>query len=88
MQFRNPRPILLWCPSVAKRGHYSNGPRVSKSYIRLDRGGWSHCYMHDAAPIVQYMAASTQFNQLSQQIIIYIRAQLYLLTSSGMAFDK
>ena len=38
------------------------------------RGGWSHYYMHGAAPIMQYMAASTQFNPLSQQIIIYVRA--------------
>ena len=48
------------------------------------RGGWSHYYMNGAAPITQYMAASTQFNLLSQQIIIYIRAKLYVLTSSGM----
>ena len=34
------------------------------------RGGWSHYYMHGAAPITQYMATSTQFNPLSQQIII------------------
>ena len=32
--------------------------------------------MHGAAPIMQYMAASTQFNPLSQQIIIYVRAKL------------
>ena len=38
------------------------------------RGGWSHYYMHGAAPITQYTAASTQFNPLSQQIIIYVRA--------------
>ena len=36
------------------------------------RGGWSHYYMHGTAPITQYMAASTQFNPLSQQVIIYI----------------
>ena len=40
----------------------------------LSRGGWSHYYMHGAAPITQYMAASTEFNPLSQQIIIYVRA--------------
>ena len=32
--------------------------------------------MHGAAPITQYMAASIQFNPLSQQIIIYVRAKL------------
>ena len=53
------------------------------SYCWL-RGGWSHYYMHGAAPITQYMAASTQFNLLSQQIIIYLRAKLHVLTSSGM----
>ena len=36
------------------------------------RGGWSYYYMHGAAPITPYMAASTQFNLLSQQIIIYL----------------
>ena len=30
--------------------------------------------LHGAAPITQYMVASTQFNPLSQQIIIYVRA--------------
>ena len=48
------------------------------------RGGWSYYYMHGAAPITPYVAASTQFNPLSQQIIIYLRAKLYVLTSSGM----
>ena len=38
--------------------------------------------MRSAAPITQYMAASTQFNPLSQQIIIYVRAKLYVLMSS------
>ena len=48
------------------------------------RGGWSHYYMSGAAPIMQYMAASN-LNSLSQQIIIYIRAKLYVvLTSLGM----
>ena len=41
-------------------------------------GGWSHYYMHGAAPIKQYMAASTQFNPLSQQIIIYVWAKLHI----------
>ena len=40
-----------------------------------------------AAPIMQYMATSTQFNPLSQQIIIYVRAKLYVLTSSEMCFQ-
>ena len=52
--------------------------------VHQSRGGWSHYYMHGAAPITQYMAASTQFSPLSQQIIIYIQAILYVLTSSGM----
>ena len=48
------------------------------------RGGWSCYYMHGTVPIMQYMAASTQFNPLSQQIIIYVQAKLYVLTSSGI----
>ena len=48
------------------------------------REDWSCYYMHGAAPIMQYMAASTQFNPLSQQIIIYLWAKLYVLMSSGM----
>ena len=44
-------------------------------------------YMHGAAPIVQYMAASTQFNPLSQQIIIYVRAK-WVVVKTGMTETK
>ena len=54
------------------------GTKFSATYV----GGWSYYYMHGAAPITQYMAASTTFNPLSQQIIIYVRAKLYVMTSS------
>ena len=37
--------------------------------IHGTRGGWSYYYKHGTAPITQYMAASTQFNPLCQQII-------------------
>ena len=50
----------------------------------LPREGWSYYCMHGTAPMMQYMAASTQFNLLSQQIIIYVRVKLYILTSSTM----
>ena len=53
-----------------------NEPRSWQAAILYQRrGGWSYYYMHGAAPITQYMAASTQFNPLSQQIIIYVRAK-------------
>ena len=56
-------------------------PLISQ-FVRISTGSnWSYYYMHGAAPITQYMAASTQFNPLSQQIIIiiYVRAKLYVL---------
>ena len=53
-----------------------NEPRSWQAAILYQRrGGWSYYYMHGAAPITQYMAASTQFDPLSQQIIIYVRAK-------------
>ena len=52
-------------------GHHRTGwTAMSVVLVHRTRGGWSHYYMHGAAPITQYMATSTQFNPMSQQIII------------------
>ena len=53
------------------RGREMKRRRRRRRMMRY-RGGWSHYYMHGAVPIMQYTAASTQFNPLSQQIIMYI----------------
>ena len=51
-------------------GHHGTGwMAMSVVLVHGTRGGWSYYYKHGAAPITQYMAASTQFNLLSQQII-------------------
>ena len=52
-----------------------NCPHPYRPYGPKRSRGWSYYYMHSAAPIMQYMAASTQFNPLSQQIIIYVRSK-------------
>ena len=72
--------VHIWVMIIIRLVSGFNGDIIRSLVLAQSRGGWSYYYMHGAAPIMQYMAASIQFNPRSQQIIIYVRAKLYICT--------
>ena len=69
-------------------GHHRTGwTAMSVVLVHGTRGGWSHYYKHGAAPIMQYMHGCFNPVQPADSADhIYVRAKLYVLTSSGMCF--